>query len=286
MYYNDRSNEGASSVYESHFGPEYYSFNRGEIHYVVLNDVFYIGRDYFYIGYLSEKQLSWLEKDLSFVEKGKTVVVTMHIPSVLNNQDLQQFSYSNISESLTNKNALYNILKPYKAHIISGHMHLSNNMVISPQLFEHNISSVCGAWWQGCFAEDGTPKGYEVFKVNGDTLSWQFKSIGKPIDYQFRGYPVGDNPEQPGFITVNVWNWDPEWKVYWYENGQRMGEMEAYSGFDPETVKAYADKEKNAYEWIQAVSTNHLFRAKPKVVSAKIKIEVVDRFDTIYTTEL
>lgn len=280
--YNGRSNKSASAVYESYFGPTYYSFNRGKIHYVVLNDVFYIGRDYFYIGYLPEEQLSWLEKDLSFVEEGKTVVVALHIPTALNENDLKAFSYSNISNSLANKKALYDILAPFQVHIISGHMHVNNNVIIAPNIFEHNVSSVCGAWWQGGFAEDGTPKGYAVFEVDGDSLSWYFKSEGKSRNFQFRYYAVGSNQEQQEYITVNVWNWDPAWKVYWCEDGKKMGEMEVYTGLDPATVKAYSNKEGLAYKWIQARSSKHMFRAKPHSSSAKISIEVIDRFGNIY----
>ena len=29
-----------------------------------------------------------------------------------------------------------------------------------------------------------------------------------------------------------VWNWDEQWKVEWYENGKRMGEMQRYKGYD------------------------------------------------------
>ncbi|MBL4561330.1 MAG: calcineurin-like phosphoesterase family protein [Labilibaculum sp.] len=282
MNYNGRSNESASSVFENNFGPAYYSYNRGEIHYVVLNDVFYIGCDYFYIGYLPEKQLSWLEKDLSFVKKGQTVVVALHIPTALDESDLKAFSYSNISKSLANKKALYDILAPFQVHIISGHMHVNNNVIVASNIFEHNVSSVCGAWWQGPYAEDGTPKGYAVFEADGSELKWYFKGIGKEKEYQFRAYAVGSNPEQLEYITVNVWNWDPEWKVYWYENGKRIGEMEAYTGADPETAKVYADKDKLAYKWIQSQPTKHMFRAKPQSSSAKINIEVVDRFGNIY----
>ena len=57
------------------YGPAYYSYNVGEVHYAVLNDNYYIGRDWYYIGYLEERQLAWLERDLSFVPAGTTVVV-------------------------------------------------------------------------------------------------------------------------------------------------------------------------------------------------------------------
>ncbi len=286
LYYSNRSNESAAKVFKNNFGPDYYSFNRGEIHYVVLNDVFYIGRDYFYIGYLPEQQLSWLEKDLSFVEHGKTVVVVLHIPTALNQEDIRQFSYNNISTSVTNKQALYKILEPYQAHIISGHTHVSGNVVITPSIFEHNISSVCGAWWQGPYAQDGTPKGYAIFEANGSELTWYFKSFGYEKNYQFRAYALGENPEQKEYITANVWNWDPAWQIYWYENGQKMGEMEAYAGRDPGTVNAYADKEKLDYKWIEAAETKHLFRAKPQNPSAKITVKIIDRFGNSYDQDL
>lgn len=286
MYYNNRSDKGAEKLFEESFGPAYYSFNRGDIHYVVLNDVFYLGRDYFYIGYLPEKQLSWLEQDLAVVEKGKTVVVVVHIPTALNEQDVKQFAYSTIAQSLVNKHALYRILEPYKAHIISGHLHQNSNLEITPNLFEHNISSVCGAWWQGDYAEDGTPKGYAVFEANGPDLKWYFKSFGYDKNHQFRAYAVGSNPEQPEYLTVNVWNWDPEWKVYWYENGQRMGEMERYNGVDPETAEAYSNKQKLDYKWITARKSNHMFRAKPRNTASAMKVEVIDRFGNSYQLDL
>ncbi len=286
MKYYGRSNETAQSTFEKHFGPAYYSFNKGEIHYIVLNNVFYIGRDYFYIGYLPEQQLEWLEKDLSFVAEESTVVITFHIPSALGEKDIKTFDYANISKSTSNKKALYEILKFYNVQLISGHLHCNNNILISPNIFEHNMSSVCGAWWQGDIAEDGTPKGYGVFNVDGSQISWYYKSIGKKKDYQFRVYPKGSNLEQLDFITANVWNWDPEWKIFWYENGQKIGEMEAYSGLDPDAIQAFSNKDELDYKWIQAKKNNHMFRAKPISESAKITIVVIDRFGKVYQNNL
>ena len=286
LQYSNRSNESAAEMFKKHFGPDYYSFNRGDIHYVVLNDVFYIGRDYFYIGYIPETQLAWLEKDLALVDTTKTVVVALHIPTALNQQDIDQFSYSNISKSVSNKKALYQLLAPYQAHIVSGHMHVSNNVVITPKLFEHNVSAVCGAWWQGPYAQDGTPIGYAVFEANGPELTWYYKSAGYDKDFQFTACAVGQNPEQPEYFTVNVWNWDPEWKVCWYENGVKMGEMEQYEGRDPATTAAYADKEKLDYKWITSANTTHLFKAKPRNASAQISIEVTDRFGNSFKKDL
>lgn len=88
-----RSYETSFSKFEQMYGPVYYSFDVGRIHYVVLDDNFFIGRDYFYIGYLEERQMRWLEKDLARVQPGSTVVVCLHIPSTCEEQDRKQFRY-------------------------------------------------------------------------------------------------------------------------------------------------------------------------------------------------
>ncbi|MCL1933313.1 MAG: metallophosphoesterase [Candidatus Azobacteroides sp.] len=81
MTLNVRSNDWSKATYKKAFGPDYYSFNRGKIHYVALDDVFYLGRSYWYIAYLPEKQLAWLQQDLAAAPAGSTVVIILHIPT-------------------------------------------------------------------------------------------------------------------------------------------------------------------------------------------------------------
>ena len=56
----------SGDTFSRHFGPRYYSFDRGAVHYVVLDDVFWHGSGY--IGYLDDDQLTWLAGDLARVE--------------------------------------------------------------------------------------------------------------------------------------------------------------------------------------------------------------------------
>lgn len=104
-----------------------------------------------------------------------------------------------------------------------------------------------------------------MYLADGDELSWYYKAIGSPVDIQFRTYPVGTNPERMEEITALVWNYDPHWKVVWYEDGIYMGDMENYVGRDPQTT-ADIVKNKSSYDysWIWTTETNHLFAAKPK----------------------
>jgi len=286
MDYNERSDELSAKSYTSKFGPEYYSYNKGNIHYLTLKDVFYYGNSYKYIGYLNENQLSWLEKDLAGVKPGSTVIVSMHIPTVFGDAEKAD-SYSTLmSNSLMNNKALYKILSPFNTHIMAGHSHTQWNTIISPDLFEHTHSAVCAAWWQGEIGTDGTPKGYTVYEVNGDSLSWYFKGVGMTKEEQFKLYPVGANSLKPDSIIANVYNYDPAWTVKWFENGVPMGEMEQYWGEDPLAKLTYPPNSNKKYSWLSIGDTHHLFKAKIQTPGSKITVIVTDRFGKFTTKEI
>ena len=175
---------------------------------------------------------------------------------------------------------LYNL--GYDAHIFSGHTHYNWNVVFNDKLMEHNTAAVCGTFWKADICTDGTPSGYGIYEVNGNKVTWSYKSAGFPIDHQFRGYPVGSSEEYPQDIIANVWNWDELWKVEWYENGKCMGEMQRFEGYDPEAKIICSDKERVEYDWIMPIKTEHLFKATPQNKNAVIEIVVTDRFGHIY----
>src|SRR5688572_9409796 len=75
ILFNVASDEASAATFERHFGPTYYSFDCGEVHYVVLDDVFWHGMGY--LGYVGEPQQRWLTADLARVERGRTVIVAL-----------------------------------------------------------------------------------------------------------------------------------------------------------------------------------------------------------------
>lgn len=282
MDYNNRSDEFSAKSYSEAFGPAYYSFNVGKIHYVVLKDVFYYGFSYRYIGYITEKQLSWLEKDLRTVRPGSTVIVTLHIPTVYGDSEKPDNFASEMSNSVMNRQALYKILAPYNTHILAGHSHTQWYTQVNPAIAEHVHAAACGAWWQGEVCTDGSPKGYTVYEVNGDSLSWYFKGVGTDKTDQFKTYKTGADKAFPDCFLVNVYNYDPLWKVCWYENDVLKGEMQRYWGQDPLAAQLYQPGKNKKHAWLNAGSTHHLFRAKPENPNARIRIEVTDRFGNKY----
>lgn len=65
-------------MYRHYFGPDYYSFNYGGIHFVALNSVDF--EDLWYYGHIDSVQVEWLKKDLAVLDTTTTVVTFMHIP--------------------------------------------------------------------------------------------------------------------------------------------------------------------------------------------------------------
>lgn len=282
MDYNQRSNKHSDKSFSEAFGPTHFSYNIGKVHYVVLKNVFYYGFSYHYIGYVNENQLQWLEKDLQSVQPESTVVITMHIPTIYGESEKPGSFASEMSNSLLNREALYNILSPFNVHILAGHSHTQWFNQVAPNISEHVHAAASGAWWQGEVCPDGSPKGYTVYEVKGDSISWYFKGVNYDKSEQFKLYKTGTDANYPDCFIANVYNYDPQWKVFWYEDGVLKGEMSRYWGEDPLAAELYQPGKNKKHSWLSVGQTYHLFRAKPENPTATIRVEVIDRFGNKY----
>ena len=280
---NGATHETSYRTFEGYFGPTHYSFNKGNAHYIVINNNFYVGREYFYIGYVDETTFKWLEEDLSYVPKGTLVFFITHIPTRITEQKRPfNYDYAMLAGETINAEAVHQLLDGYETHFLTGHLHSNSNIVFNDHQMEHNTAAVCGIWWHADVCIDGTPQGYGVYEVDENQVKWYYKSAGHPKDYQFRSYAAGTSKEFPKDIIANVWNWDKNWKVEWLENGKVMGTMTQYTGVDPYAHQVCTDKKRTMQSWISAASTGHMFRATPRNPKAKIEIRVTDRFGKVY----
>lgn len=271
-------------TFERHFGPSYYSFNRGEIHYVVLDDVLWHSSGY--IGHIGSDQLAWLQRDLAQVEPGSTVIVFQHIPSLSTNFRRSGESRPSDSVSVTNREHVYRLLEPFEAHIISGHTH-ENEHVFEGGTHEHVLGTTCGAWWADVICHDGTPNGYAVYEASGSSFTWRYKGTGLDASEQIRVYARGSDPSAPTEVVANVWDWDPAWRVVWYEGADQRGEMARRIGRDPLAVERFDGSDKPSHRpWVQPVPVNHLFYAPVSEGATKVIVEATDRFGRVYTSGL
>ena len=276
MPWNNTDWESAR-LWRSTLGPNYYSFNLGKVHYVVLDDIQYLnepkaGEDYpegvmgsrNYRAIITSEQLSWINKDLELIDSSTPVVLCVHIPTWGINSS---FEYN---QRLYNTMDLCNKLRRFdNVHIMSGHTHTNYNAHPEsyPNIFEHNITATSGSLWIPGYltghhiAQDGSPAAYLRWTANGDDLRWQFKPIHES-ESQMRIYDMNtvrdfyrtnstmqailnEYPDRVNYATldsnvvmVNVFDYDINWKVEICE-GDSLLECTRFCTEDPFHTLAY-----------------------------------------------
>lgn len=274
-----KTSEAAGETYAAYFGPTYYSFDRGAVHYVVLDNVLWHGAGY--IGYLDARQLQWLAADLATVQPGATVIVMLHIPPVSTMMDRTGEGF-NPTISMTNKEALYRVLEPFNAFLLSGHTHELEH--VSDGGATHVVNgAVCGAWWTGPICRDGTPNGFMIYDVRDSAVTWRYQTTGQSADHQLRVYKRGADVTAPDECVANVWAWDPSWTVTWSEDGTPRGVMSRRTELDPLSVELHAGPDKPARaSWVDPTPTSHLFYATPSPNAREITVEARDGWGRVY----
>ena len=137
-------------TFRREFGPEYYSFEIGDVHFVVLDDVKYpcgeednldglhsfCVTDTNYNGVITERQLEWLKNDLEHVPKHKLIFLQFHIPiHSFIDMNLVKHSIDNtveLYEALGCVRSANGLFLPQdcerKVVSLSGHTHTTENM--------------------------------------------------------------------------------------------------------------------------------------------------------------
>ena len=279
----------ADDKFTATFGPTYYSFNIGAVHYVVLDNVLYSGHngDKSYGCGLTAEQQNWLQQDLELVPENTPIVVAFHIPT------------RSMDGVLTNLKAWMSRGSTVQ-HLLSGHTHTNIVKEHSARLIEHTVAATEGAFWCSNWCSDGTPNGYMVFEANGKKgfNNWYYKATGYDRDYQIRTFPVGSidaGNSKTNCVLANVWGYDSKSDVSIYENGVKHI-MRQFTGIDPkiyDVMLEEGDKRPNypgsdggtiASKNPGASATDHMFYYEPEDPDAEFVVEFTDRFGRVYTS--
>lgn len=260
----------AEHFYNQYFGPTDYSFNMGKVHVITMKNINYVG-DKKYLESVTDAQLAWLEKDLSYVPKGTTIFLNMHAAG---------WNKYNNSGNFKGAKEVAKLLKDYKVHFFCGHTHFFQNIVVNPHFFQHNIGAACGAWWAGDLSVCGAPNGYLVVDVKGDDVKWHFKPTKGSFNQQFFAYLPGQFRTQVGMVVANVWDYDPSCKVQYYEDGVFKGDMGQFADIDDHYIYQQHRLGKKVSD---DRLTGHLFRFKPSKGTKNITIEFTNHFGEKYT---
>lgn len=272
------SDYDAAVKYVDCIGPTFYSFNIGQVHYVVMDNIdcsAYDGTDpHNYVKKLSNEQLKWLAKDLAYVDKSTPLIVAMH--AQIYKPTSTGFAFDHDS---ANTEALLAALDGYEVHFVTGHTHKVYNItpdddvVKGRDIHEHNSGAICASWWwsgnltPGVHVSiDGAPGGYAIWDIDGTDFAWLYKSTGWPEEYQFRSYDLNnvsfsmdDVPNIPSNVPIQlaykkyvnaypensdnevlikIWNWNSNWELSVVDERGKTLEYTPVWAYDPLHIAA------------------------------------------------
>jgi predicted MPP superfamily phosphohydrolase len=123
------------NMYRYFFGPDYYSFNYGGVHFIALNSLEF--EDLWYYGRIDSTQIEWLKKDLATINASMPVVTFQHVPFYSGGMSMENFNDEGAGRSLekehgvtqfrhvvSNADEVLSVLKPYNFILsLAGHYH-------------------------------------------------------------------------------------------------------------------------------------------------------------------
>jgi hypothetical protein len=309
MNYDAQEDRFSDETFEAHFGPNNYSFNYGKAHFIVLDDVLYPHplTSNGYWGGLRDDQLAFVKNDLSYVPHNRLIVVSMHIP-LIDSEGEEAFRDAD-------RQALYQIVKDYP-HLLflSAHTHFQEQHIIGKKqgldrenpIYEYNVGAACGDWYSGVLNDkgipvsmmrDGTPAGYAFLRIEGNQYTLDYKTLGKPYDYQIALYhpkAVPFRQATSASIYANFFMGSPADTLEYRIDDGRWMKMQRVEEFDPAYYRYvqdwdYSEDLPPGRRPSNPVVCKHLWKSKIPtslpVGKHRIEVRAKNRFNRTYTSE-
>ncbi len=204
-----------NETYEDVYGPSYYSYDFGRVHFVVLDNCDWAiateKEPARFVPNFGPDQIEFLTNDLALVPESQLVVLMMHIP-IMQAADREQ-----VFRLIENRPLCISI---------SGHTHTHEHHFLSAQQgwrgekpHHHMVNvTVCGSWWSGQLDErgiphslmtDGGPNGHSILTFDGDQYRLDYKAASRSADYQMQistEGPLVANKTAEARILANIFN--------------------------------------------------------------------------------
>jgi hypothetical protein len=230
--FDARSDADSADSWRRIYGPNYFAFEKGDVLFVVLDNVVYPcgaedmtrpGHEFCgdperptYNGRVIETQMRWLEGLIESTPEDRLIVLAHHIPFV-------SFVDSGSPKHQTDElDRIHALLEGRPALSLSGHTHTienhspgqifegwTQNTGTGPLPFRHIIAGAAsGAWYQGDFNVDGNPMALQRMGAPNGVLMLEFDGA----DYAERYIGARVDPERTKWSGVST----PSFRA-WFE---------------------------------------------------------------------
>lgn len=197
----------SDETFEATYGPPTFSFNYGNAHFILLDDVIYPSEEGVrnYIGGFTDKQLEFIKNDLEHVPTDHLVVIAFHIPLHLEEGYFRE----------KDRRRLLDMLEDYPHNLsLSAHRHQQEFHFLDSKYgwegakphIHYVVGTSGGDWWSGepdkrgvprTLMRDGTPNGYAVLNVENDQFTFDYKAANYPKDFKMRIWGPDDKMPSP-----------------------------------------------------------------------------------------
>lgn len=256
----DNTDWDAGHLYRKVLGPEYYSVDIGNEHWLFLDDIIYENDPTVHAkpwpqgsaGSISSSkgftrtQMAWLEKDLATVPSDRNILICTHAPILSDNKRGTSFRDGQMDTLST----LFSRFG--KVMVYAGHMHRMQYLTSKKYpVFENCVvSAFSGDMWESApnrllgiegeeggalevrFTPSGTETAWRAHSGDGRVMRcYDLNRVGRTyrrnreIRSQMAAFPDRDDYADPRFrnvVLVNYWMYRPGETVSMYENGKPL----------------------------------------------------------------
>jgi hypothetical protein len=219
--------KNSDETFERVYGPANYVFQYGQVHFIVLDNVYWKGpnrRDLLgkkqggYEGRLIDEQLQFVANYVQLVPKQDRVIICTHIP----------LAAGGGWRTPQNKRLMKILSGHPHTMSFSAHTHHNHHDFVgadegytpaeATEHHHHNVATGSGSWYYGALDEegfpvttmaDGAPNGYILATFKGADYRLRYKGARKPANYQMAiraPEVINSHSDEATEIVVNVFN--------------------------------------------------------------------------------
>ena len=225
----DLTDEQASKAFEKVMGPVNYSFNLGDLHFLMIDNMLAqkgAYSDECATG-LTDDIWKFVQNDLALVPSSASIMICAHSPMfrLLAGNDRKGPYLAELKSALARFKRVY---------AWAGHTHTTFNYYDKNSNLEvHTLGRVTGALWTNEYlCENGTPRGYMVFDYDAGNISWKFK----PIFWQTAKHAQAGTNKEPAY-EYRDWDYDASGRAV-LKTGAQLTDKYQMQVFKPGTYDA------------------------------------------------
>lgn len=265
--------------FENLFGPVNFAFYIGDALVIGLKDIDYNTNKKYKNGYTDE-EVNFVKGLMEVVPPYTKLYVAQHCPI---------YRWFDKNPYIRKADQVIEAMKGRDVTFLSGHTHMANFDRFNETMVDVNPAALSSSiWYFDKWNNDGTPRGYFIFRSREGKVRRDFHAIDLPDAQKVEFFHLGQSMRHPNSIVVNAWNADENWKFEWFQDGQYMGRMQQDLDVSPSAVREWVslypdfDLKMKGGNGKKLRYAKHYYIATPSQYAKTVRVMVTDANGSIF----